>query len=77
VGTLGVVMRPDGTKQLTEGGKPLYTFVEDTSTTVKGNDFTDNFGGTHFTWRAVVAQGTASAPSTPTTSSSGGSGYGY
>jgi predicted lipoprotein with Yx(FWY)xxD motif len=77
VGTLGVVMRPDGTKQLTEGGKPLYTFVEDTSTTVKGNDFTDNFGGTHFTWRAVVAQGSASAPSTPTTSSSSGSGYGY
>jgi len=81
VGTLGVVTRPDGTKQLTEAGKPLYTFVEDTSTTVKGNDFSDAFGGTRFTWRAVVAQGSSSAPaggqSTTTTSSSGGSGYGY
>jgi predicted lipoprotein with Yx(FWY)xxD motif len=80
-GTLGVVTRPDGTKQLTEDGKPLYTFVEDTSTTVKGNDFTDDFGGTHFTWHAVVTQGSASAPaggqSTTTTSPSSGSGYGY
>lgn len=80
-GVLGVVTRPDGTKQLTDDGRPLYTFVEDSSTAVNGNGFTDDFGGTHFVWHAVVTQSGAGAPagagSTSTTPPGAGTGYGY
>lgn len=54
-GTLDVVRRPDGTKQVTVDGKPLYTFSEDAPDTVKGNGFSDDFAGRHFTWSAVLA----------------------
>src|SRR5262245_19060424 len=53
--TLGTVTRPDGTKQVTVDGKPLYTFAEDSPGSVKGNGFTDAFGGQHFTWHAILA----------------------
>ena len=69
-GKLGTVMRPDGKKQVTFDGKPLYTFVEDSSPkTVNGNGVADQFGGTHFDWK-VASVGT-------TTHSSGGSGGYY
>ena len=75
--------------QVTFDGKPLYTFVQDTSPgQVTGNGFMDSFGGTNFTWSVAMAggssSGSAGAASTATTSGSssssggsGGGGYGY
>lgn len=76
--------------QVTFGGKPLYTFVQDTSPgQATGNGFMDSFDGTAFTWTAATASGTASssgstsaappATTSSSSSSSGGSsgGYGY
>jgi predicted lipoprotein with Yx(FWY)xxD motif len=79
VGMLGTVTRPDGTKQVTVDGKPLYTFAEDSPGNVKGNGFSDAFGGQHFTWHAILASGTAAVAtgsSVPGTTPAG-SGYGY
>lgn len=58
---LGTMKRPDdGKLQVTFGGKPLYTFKLDTSNgDVKGNNFSDDFGGTHFTWHAATTSGKA------------------
>lgn len=76
VPSLGVVDRPDGGKQVTVGGLPLYTFSEDAPGTVTGNGVTDSFAGTSFTWGVVMADGSAGgAPSGPTPSMPGG-GYG-
>jgi predicted lipoprotein with Yx(FWY)xxD motif len=64
---------------VTFDGKPLYTFVQDTSPgQVNGNGFQDSFGGKTFTWAAATTSGSAasSAP-TSTSSSSGGSAGGY
>ena len=64
---------------VTFDGKPLYTFVQDTSPgQVTGNGFQDSFGGTTFTWTAATASGAAAASSSSSgsTSSSSGSGYG-
>jgi predicted lipoprotein with Yx(FWY)xxD motif len=57
IGKLGVVKRPDGTRQVTAGGKLLYTFTEDSPGKVTGNGFSDDFDGRHFTWTAVLAGG--------------------
>jgi predicted lipoprotein with Yx(FWY)xxD motif len=73
-GKLGVVTRPDGSRQATYQGKPLYTFVEDSGPkTVTGNGASDSFGGTSFTWH-VAATGPVSSGGTTST---GGGGYGY
>ena len=81
---LGMVNSKSGS-QVTFGGKPLYTFVQDSPGQVTGNGFTDNFGGTSFTW-TVASMGQVSSAATTTSSSSsssGGSssgssgGYGY
>jgi predicted lipoprotein with Yx(FWY)xxD motif len=74
-GTLGVVKRPDGTMQVTAGGRPLYTFSQDSAGKVTGNGFADAFNGHHFKWTVVTAGGKAAA-----TSGGGGGGsgpYGY
>ena len=69
---LGVVDRPDGTKQVTFEGKPLYTFVEDQAPDmVTGNGVSDSFDGTGFTWH-VASLGATSSGSTSTQG-----GYGY
>ena len=70
VANLGVIQRPDGTKQVTENGKPLYTFTLDSPGSTKGDNFSDDFSGQHFTWHAVHATGTTAAP--PATAPSGG-----
>ena len=67
-GRLGVVKRPDGTRQVTSNGRPLYTFAEEGSGEAKGDGFTDDFAGAHFVWHAVMAGGRAA--------SAGGSGGG-
>jgi predicted lipoprotein with Yx(FWY)xxD motif len=59
-GKVGVVKRPDGARQVTVDGKPLYTFSEDAPGKVAGNGFSDDFGGRHFTWNAMLANGKAS-----------------
>jgi predicted lipoprotein with Yx(FWY)xxD motif len=78
--TLGTVMRPDGTTQLTSDGRPLYTFSGDSAAgQVNGDGFA---GGI---WHVAKASGNGSAPAaggasgttTPSSSSSSSGGYGY
>jgi predicted lipoprotein with Yx(FWY)xxD motif len=76
VGKVGVVKRPDGSRQVTIAGKPLYTFADDSAGELNGNGFQDDFGGRHFTWDAVLAGGEL-APSSTTQAGGDGSGGGY
>src|SRR3954451_17561144 len=90
-GKLGVIKRPDGGRQITTNGQPLYTFSEDSPGKVAGDGFTDDFEGHHFIWHVVGSSGKSGAgassdggtPSdggagqTGTDSGSGGGGYGY
>jgi len=87
-GTLGVVTRPDGTRQVTINGKPLYMFSEDKGAGgTAGNGIKDSFSGQNFSWHAVKPDGSVVAASsgssgggagntTPTTSSGGSYGGG-
>ena len=68
---LGMV-KSNGSSQVTFGGKPLYSFVQDSPGQVTGNGFTDNFGGTSFTW-TVASTGQASSSANGTNTSSGSS----
>jgi len=78
VGNVGVVTRPDGTKQVTVDGKLLYTFAQDQPGKVEGNGFADDFGGRHFMWSAVLAGGgAASSSGAGATSSPSRNNYGY
>jgi predicted lipoprotein with Yx(FWY)xxD motif len=72
-GSLGVVKRPDGMRQVTANGKPLYTFTEDAAGQVTGDGFSDSFDGRDFTWHVVVAGGEPSS-SAPGAASNGGGG---
>lgn len=73
-GKLGVVMRPDGARQVTWAGKPLYTFAEDGGPgKVTGNGTQDSFGGLSFTWH-VAATGKVGGTKTSTQPRGG---YGY
>lgn len=73
-GEFGVLERPDQTKQLTLDGHPLYTFAEDrTPGSVRGDGFEDDFGGQHFVWKIVTADGTAAEDTKPPADDSGGS----
>jgi predicted lipoprotein with Yx(FWY)xxD motif len=57
VGEVAVIKRPDGSRQVTVGGKLLYTFADDSAGQIKGIGFEDDFDGHHFTWNAVLAGG--------------------
>lgn len=77
VGALAVIKRPDGSKQVTVAGRPVYTFAQDSSGSVTGNGVSDAFGSQRFTWHAVLAGGaiaSGSASSSGAGSSSGSSG---
>ena len=56
-GELGVVERPDGTRQVTLDGQRLYSFVEDEPGEVTGDGFSDAFDGQQFTWHVVSVDG--------------------
>jgi predicted lipoprotein with Yx(FWY)xxD motif len=78
VGSVGVVSRPDGAKQVTVGGKLLYTFSEDEPGKVEGNGFADDFDGRHFTWSAVLSGGhVAGASGGSANDAPRGNDYGY
>jgi predicted lipoprotein with Yx(FWY)xxD motif len=76
-GKIGVITRPDGSKQVTVGGKPLYTFAQDSPGAVNGNGASDAFGGKQFTWHVVTSGGAAAPASKPASSSGGGYSNGY
>jgi predicted lipoprotein with Yx(FWY)xxD motif len=70
-GSLGVVNRPDGSRQVTFRDRPLYTFIEDPEPgVVTGNGFADTFDGQPFTWH--VATPTGVSDSSENSSSSDG-----
>jgi predicted lipoprotein with Yx(FWY)xxD motif len=73
-GSLGVVKRPDGARQVTLDRMPLYTFAEDAPGRATGNGVRDKFDGTPFTWHVVLAGGMKGTGTVTDTSSSN---YGY
>jgi predicted lipoprotein with Yx(FWY)xxD motif len=73
-GELGVVKRPDGSRQVTLDGRPLYRFAEDANDgKATGDDLTDSFDGRQFTWQV---EGTGASESGGG-SSGGGGAYSY
>jgi predicted lipoprotein with Yx(FWY)xxD motif len=66
---LGVIERPEGGRQLTYMGLPLYRFTEEGPGQLDGDGFVDVFEGTRFEWLAATAGGAesagSSAPSSP------------
>jgi predicted lipoprotein with Yx(FWY)xxD motif len=77
-GTLSTITRPDGTKQVTYDGHPLYTYVGDTAPgQAKGNGLSLSGG----LWYEMTVSGakpaTATGTSTGGSTSSGSGGYGY
>jgi predicted lipoprotein with Yx(FWY)xxD motif len=70
-GTLSVITRPDGTKQATYDGHPLYTYAGDSAPGQNNGNGKNLSGGV---WHEMTVSGTAPAPSV---SSSSQGGYGY
>jgi predicted lipoprotein with Yx(FWY)xxD motif len=58
-GTLTLVKRADGTRQVTYDGKLLYSFTLDKPGKVTGDGFKDAFGGQKFSWHVVHPTKTA------------------
>ncbi|MGN6330097.1 MAG: COG4315 family predicted lipoprotein [Motilibacteraceae bacterium] len=78
-GRLGSFARPEGGRQLTVGGHPLYTYAGDSSSGQTNGEGITSFGGT---WWAVApdgspVQGGTASPSSSAGSSGGSSGGGY
>ena len=75
---VGVVKRPDGARQLTFDGLPLYTFAEEDAGKLEGDGFVDDFQGTHFEWEAArTSGGSQSSGSSGPSDNTPGGGYGY
>jgi predicted lipoprotein with Yx(FWY)xxD motif len=66
-GELGIVERPDGSRQVVLDGKLLYSFVEDEPGEVTGDGFEDAFDGQTLTWHVVHANGSTGSPGSDTT----------
>ncbi len=69
VAKLGTIKRPDGSRQATFNGRPLYTFAGDTK---KGQANGEGFKDVG-TWHAAAVSSSKASPSTP----AGGGGVGY
>jgi predicted lipoprotein with Yx(FWY)xxD motif len=69
-GNVGVITRPDGSRQVTYDGRPVYRFAQDDPGDVGGDGVTDSFGGQQFRWDAI-------GEPQPTSGSTGGSYGGY
>jgi predicted lipoprotein with Yx(FWY)xxD motif len=79
-GQLGALSRPDGSRQLTYNGMPLYSFTQEGPEEVTGDGFVDDFNGHKFTWSVVRVEGgssesTGSGNEAGTSSSARSSGY--
>ena len=75
---LTTMKRPDGTRQVSFNGQPLYTFSFDHAAgQANGNGQNDRFDGTSFTWHVVTTSASPSSPQTSSGSSSQGRSYGY
>lgn len=75
-GALGRIHRPGGMTQLTYNGMPLYTFRLDQGPgQAQGNNFTDHFGGTTFTWHALTTSGAPARTGSQQQGNSGGNSY--
>ena len=73
----GEVKRPDGGRQLTYEGAPLYSFTEEGPGELTGDGLTDSFDGTQFGWSAAASSDSASSDSSDSESSGGGAYGGY
>ena len=74
-GDFGATMRPDGGRQVTFGGSPLYAFTEEGPGELTGDSLTDSFDGTRFTWSAATADGGAAGESDSRPDAGGAYGY--
>jgi predicted lipoprotein with Yx(FWY)xxD motif len=72
-GTVGSITRPDGTKQATYNGHPLYTYAGDSA---PGQDKGNGLNVSGGLWYDVPVTGGAQ-PASSASSSSGGGGYSY
>jgi predicted lipoprotein with Yx(FWY)xxD motif len=73
---LGTLMRPDGTRQVTFAGHPLYEYSGDQAAGERhGEGVTDNGG----IWHVALSSGTqpTSTPMSSSANSSSSNGYGY
>jgi predicted lipoprotein with Yx(FWY)xxD motif len=78
-GKVAVIMRPDGTRQVSYVGHPLYSFTQEGPAEVTGDGFVDDFDGHKFTWSVVQVEGGGgeTSGSGGAAESSGSRSYGY
>jgi predicted lipoprotein with Yx(FWY)xxD motif len=71
---LAVVTRPEGTRQVTFDGRPLYTFAEDSgANSVTGNGFSDTFGDLGlFEWHVATPTGISTSDANTSESADNG-----
>jgi predicted lipoprotein with Yx(FWY)xxD motif len=73
----GDTNRPDGGRQVTLDGAPLYSFTEEGPGELTGDGLVDTFDGTEFSWSAATSGGGTSAASSESGPSGGGAYGGY